>query len=185
MFFARTDSENQHTKSHFSDKFAKGRQKKNKKTDVAGWLDLRLQNALFFLHIFVRIRPHEADRVHVWYTVGWYSNHQKKKFAGFGVRGVIFGDFLKMSIILFRDFFFPVAKILKRKKRGKNPNPKKITKTKCFRRSIILSFCYIFFGTEIRPELCFFPGALWIQFNYSHGGLRFSLLITTPPPPRN
>jgi len=30
-------------------------------------------------------------------TVGWYSNHQNKHFARFGVLGVIFGDFLKIS----------------------------------------------------------------------------------------
>ena len=30
-------------------------------------------------------------------TVGWYSNHQNKYFGGFGVLGVIFVDFLKMS----------------------------------------------------------------------------------------
>ena len=30
-------------------------------------------------------------------TVGGYSNHQNKHFSGFGVLGVIFGDFLKIS----------------------------------------------------------------------------------------
>ena len=61
-------------------------------------------------------------------AVGWYSNHQNKCFAGFGVLGVIFGDFLKISTILFRDFFFPAAKILKGKKRGGGIQTKKIAK---------------------------------------------------------
>jgi hypothetical protein len=51
-------------------------------------------------------------------TVGWYSNHQNKYFAGFGVLGVIFGDFLKISTILFRDFLFSSSKKGKREGGG-------------------------------------------------------------------
>ena len=60
----------------------------------------------------------------------WYSNHQNKILLVWGA-GVIFGDFLKISTILFRGFFFQAAKIKKRKQKQqkkiqtkkKSPNP--------------------------------------------------------------
>ena len=51
---------------------ARGVQKTTTKTDVAGWLDLRHQNAPTHPPPPI-IRPHEADRVHVWYCGLWVA----------------------------------------------------------------------------------------------------------------
>ena len=67
-------------------------------------------------------------------TVGWYSNHQNKYFAGFGVLGVIFGDFLKISTIFFLRIFFSSSKTLKKENKQiqtkKNRKNQKISQIK-------------------------------------------------------
>ena len=78
-----------------------GASKSKQKTDVADWLDLRLQNALSFFFPFSYISDLTKLIEYTFGTVGWYSNHQNKYSAGFGVLGVIFGDFQKILTIFF------------------------------------------------------------------------------------